>query len=114
MSSTSIYILPFNGKDYSLWKIKVLAHINGQGWSSVIDNPKPITPLPIASSTGPALPLAEAEQKKWQEIAPKVYAFLVTSLSNDVLSLFANVATGDPHVLWKAMLRHYERDTVAS
>src|SRR5438132_568788 len=95
MSSTSIYVIPFNGKEYSLWKIKVLAHINGQGWSLVINHAKPTIshPLVSSSSTGPAAAvLPSAEQKSWEDIAPKVYAFLVTSLTNDVLSLFAHFA----------------------
>jgi hypothetical protein len=33
VSSSAIITIPFNGKDFPLWKIKVVAYINGQGWS---------------------------------------------------------------------------------
>ena len=44
----------------------------------------------------------------------KAYAFLVNSLSYNILSLFASSCTGSPHVLWNALVKHYERNTMAS
>ena len=95
--STSITTIPFNGKDFPLWKLKVQAYIGGQGWSKVIFDVKP----------------DPADYKKEEE--PKVFAFLVNSLSYSVLSLFASVAAEqDPRKLWQALLKHYERDSTAS
>ena len=94
--STSITTIPFNGKDFPLWKIKVQAYIGGQGWTKVISALKP-----------------DPNDKKEDEL--KVFAFLVNSLSYSVLSLFASVAAEqDPRKLWQALVKHYERDTMAS
>jgi hypothetical protein len=35
-SNSSITLIPFDGKDFALWKIKVLAYIDGRGWSASI------------------------------------------------------------------------------
>ena len=95
--SSSITTIPFNGKDFPLWKIKVQAYIGGQGWTKVIS----------------ALVKPDPDDKKDDE--PKVFAFLVNSLSYSVLSLFASVAAEqDPRKLWQALVKHYERDTMAS
>ncbi len=97
-SSKSVSIIPFDGKDFGLWKLKVKATLKGQGWYHVLD------------------PDAKIKREHKDDDKPKVYAFLVNCLSNSVLSLFAAYADveDDPLVLWNALIKHYERDTMAS
>lgn len=101
-SSSSISLIPFDGKDFALWKIKAVAYIGGRGWTDAIMDPKYVSKM-------------EADEKQQHsQNKSKVYAFLVNSLSYNILSLFASSATGEPYVMWDALLKHYERDTMAS
>ena len=90
-SSSSMSLIPFDGRDFALWKIKASAYLGGRGWSDVV----------ILSNA--AIPVAKIEteesKQKISENKSKAYAFLVNSLSNNILSLFANSAVGDPAVL---------------
>jgi hypothetical protein len=110
MSEASrISIIPFDGKDFPLWKIKVQAYMAGQGWSSAIKKESEIKAEIAAAGKD-----ADAYTRRLAESQPKVYALLVNSLSNDILSLFAASATGNPQVMWNALVEHYERNTTAN
>jgi hypothetical protein len=111
MSASSNYItlIPFDGKDFPVWKIKVCAYIGGRGWSDIVTaDSKIVSPTVTVTDDG-------TEQKVvLSDSQLQANAFLVNSLSNNILSLFASYATGNPAVLWGALVKHYERDTVAS
>lgn len=98
-TSSSITLIPFDGKDYSLWKIKSESYICSRGWKDVC------TTTVIST---------DDNKEKVSERKIQAYTFLVNSLNNTTLSLFRAYATGDPYVLWTAMVKHYERDTSAS
>jgi hypothetical protein len=36
-SSKTVSIIPFDGKDFALWKLKVKATLKGQGWYGVLE-----------------------------------------------------------------------------
>jgi hypothetical protein len=107
--SSRISVIPFDGKDFPLWKIKVQAYMAGQGWSNSIKKESEIKAEIAAAGKD-----ADIYTQRLAECKPKVYALLVNSLSNDILSLFAASANGDPHVLWDALVQHYERNTTAN
>ena len=54
--------------------------------------------------------LEEVEIKNYKA---KAYAFIINSLSNDVLTLFMNI-DAEADLLYMAIKQHYERDTIAS
>ena len=141
ITASSITLIPFDGTNYQLWKIKALSYIKGQGWynamfsttatltsastTSALSTLKLDSGKPSASSKGIKAPVSGEEQDKEKEIKEKeinlnyetyktkAYAFIVNSLSNEVLSLFTSVKE-DPAELWNAIQKHYESDTVTS
>ena len=38
MSSNSFTLIPFDGKDFALWKIKAAAYVAGRGWYDVVND----------------------------------------------------------------------------
>ena len=99
--SSTISPIPFDGKDFSLWKIKADAYMAAKGWTDIVMEGK-------ASK-------AEEKVEDLTDRKAKAFSFLVTSLNSDTLSLFrAHTPKRDPHALWTAMVQHYERDTAAS
>ena len=91
-AANAISSIPFDGKDFMLWKIKFLAYMAGQGWDKALQ-PTPDASVSLTAGAMGTMSINDAadalvkEIKTIGEIKPKVYALLVNSLHNNVLAL---------------------------
>ena len=108
--TTRTTIPVFDGKNFLLWRIMVEAYLDSKDWDRYITSSTPVHVLvaPVAAEVKAADPVVDLERKK-------VFTFIVSCLSYEVLSLVTPAARSkDPYLLWKALLAEYDRDTDAS
>ena len=90
-----IKCIPFDGKQWLLWKTKWTSWADGLGYTEFLSPP----------ADGVTLTADQVQKQK------KCKSSLVISLDNHVLGNFCEEAKigNDVHVLWKAMVAFYER-----
>jgi transposase InsO family protein len=109
------------GKNFSIWKMKVLACFDALGLSDVLEAPAPSIPKsrmsignsPVASTPVKTKP-EEPEEKKVQAKASKAYAIFIMSLSDEALQSVMHIPRGNAYEIWQALLKRYESKTTAS
>jgi hypothetical protein len=92
------FISKFNGKDFPIWKKKMLAYLSLKGLAQVVTS-----------------------EEKFEKISDDIknkannaYAMLLLSLTNEQARLVLDVATGDAAGLWKSLSQIYECKTTLS
>jgi ribosomal protein L12E/L44/L45/RPP1/RPP2 len=113
--------LKFNGNNFSLWKMKILAYLQDKELVEVVEQAAPEAAAALGELAAVAAGVNAAEQKAAKEEEEnrikkcmKAYTILVLTLQDEQLQLVLDVARGNAHGVWKALLQRYERRTIAS
>jgi hypothetical protein len=88
----------FNGKEFPIWKKKMLAYLALKGLAKVVTEEKE----------------EFSKDKEYESKRHSAYALLLLSLSNDQARLIMDVPFGDANGLWKSLLQIYECKTTLS
>jgi hypothetical protein len=124
----SIKVIRFDGKNFSLWKLKIMALLETWDLLEVVEKPIPNGPgktkLDVSQGTSTSESSGSTSsstdikvQEKHLELVKKgkkAYATLVNCLSNEQLSLVSHVPLGNAHEVWNILIQRYERKTTAS
>lgn len=92
------FITKFNGKDFPIWKKKMLAYLSLKGLAQVV------------TSEEKSEKLSDDTKNK----ANTAYALLFLCLTNEQARLVLDVKTGDAAGLWKSLSQIYECKTTLS
>ena len=106
LPETKVSALKFDGKNFSLWKMKMVAYLDAQDCLHVLglgDQGK--RPIKMES---------EEEKEKFHAQSKKVYTVLILALQDEQLQLVVDVPQGDARGVWKRLVERYERKTLAS
>jgi DNA-directed RNA polymerase subunit N (RpoN/RPB10) len=90
----------FNGKDFPIWKKKILAYLGVRG----------LTELRQLSEEEKT----EAKNKAEVDRSYKVYSILLLALTNEQTRFIMDVSDGDGNGIWENLLQRFERKTTAS
>lgn len=121
--SSSIYVIPFDGKNYLIWKSKVLAYFDSLGYSEVIEKSISSQIPSSRMSFGQTINVksmeerlssaSSAKEKLLIRKSFKVYAMLILSLQGEPLRVVQHIPRGDAFGLWKCLTEKYEGATDA-
>jgi hypothetical protein len=129
MSSTahteSLKVIKFDGKNFSLWKMKIMALLEAADLLDVVVNPiAENLPKSKIGSVGSIQSLAVTRAQKpdssAEEIAQlekksrKAFAIIINCLQDEQLQLVVQVPRGNAHEVWNILTQRYERTTTAS
>jgi hypothetical protein len=108
--------LKFNGSNFTLWKMKMLAYLQDKDLLEVVESPirQDDKVSKIGSDLGDQKAELTADEEKLKKKAMKAYTILVLALQDEQLQLIVDVPRGNAYGVWKALLLRYERKTVAS
>src|ERR1700733_13373297 len=98
--------LRFNGKNFNLWKMKMIAYMESLELHEVVETP-------IAETEEEIKLLLSNRVKGDNDISQssKAYSILLNSFQDEQLQLVSFVTSGDAHGVWKVLLARYERKT---
>lgn len=127
-SSQAIKVIKFNGNNFSLWKLKIIALLEIWDLLEVVETPISSiakTKLSLStddssgSSSTASTSAASDEKKKERELelqrkSKKAYAILINCLRDEQLQLVQHIAKGNAHEVWTTLLQRYESKTTAS
>ena len=121
------------GKNFAIWKLKLLGCLESLDLIEVIEKPLVSAPKSRMSLGTPARssshdnnsgdPLAARDpneehkntaQKVLENKAKKAYAIFMMTLSDDVLNLVMHIPRGNAHEVWNTILQEFESKTTAS
>jgi hypothetical protein len=106
LPETKVSALKFDGKNFSLWKMKMVAYLDAQDCLHV---------LGLGDQGKRSIKKeSEEEKEKFNTQCKKVYTVLILSLQDEQLQLVLDVPQGDAHGVWKRLVERYERKTLAS
>jgi hypothetical protein len=112
-SAESIKVIRFDGKNFSLWKMKIMALLEAWDLLEVVEKPAPVdSQITATSSTTESK--REEKQEELVKKAKKAYATLINCLPDEQLSLVRHVPRGDAHQVWNTLVQRYERNTTAN
>jgi histone deacetylase 1/2 len=137
-----MYTIPFDGKNYSMWKKRAIAFLKSMGWYNVLINANAVkvetrnnetstnatvnevkagqvqtetlAETSPSQSSSSSTSSSQSHQTGGVQVEDKVRSFLVQSLPDDILSMFSDLIESHPSELWLSISRHFERDSVAS
>jgi hypothetical protein len=92
----------FNGKDFPVWKMKILAYLGVRGLAEIIQ--RKLTPE--EKETG----IIQTDLDKMY----KAYSILLLALSNEQARFVMDISYGDANGIWQNLIRRFERITTAS
>lgn len=106
LPETKVSALKFDGRNFSLWKMKMVAYLDSQDCLHVLGlNDQGKRPIKMES---------EEEKERFSTQCKKVYTVLILALQDEQLQLVVDVPQGDAQGVWKRLTERYERKTLAS
>jgi hypothetical protein len=114
------------GKNFSIWKMKLLACFDALGLTGVLEEPVvnvPKSRMSLGSSTPMKASVhvsdtpskeSKPEEKKGTSKGSKAYAIFIMSLSDEALQSVMHIPRGNAYEVWQALLKRYESKTTAS
>jgi hypothetical protein len=119
-SIRSNFVLPrFDGKNFSLWKLKAKAALIALDLFDVV-NSEPL----ISSSSSSTISTTNTNNKlkaltahselEVQRKASQAYYHLINALGDEQIRLIIHIPEGAAHLLWSTLIERYERKTMAS
>src|SRR6185312_14389762 len=114
LPETKVSALKFDGKNFSLWKMKITAYLDSQDCLSEIE--PAIKPRDGGSGKKKKVKQEDKEDNK-DEItvkSKKVYTILILCLQDEQLQLVMDIEKGDALGVWKRLIERYERKSIAS
>jgi hypothetical protein len=128
LNSSSLLTIRFNGKDFAIWKIKMLAYFEAFDLIEVVENPvsEEVPKTRMSFGSAPKVPVKKDKEKDKSSIeekrenesqekkSKKAYAILMLSLQTEQIRLVAHVPRGNANGVWEVLLQRYERKTTAS
>jgi hypothetical protein len=113
----------FDGIMFSLWKMQIMAYLDEAGLLGVVENPvcgittsSIETIVKVEDNTIKSEEKAQLtqEQQKLMKKSMTAYNLLLLTLQNEQLHMVIDVPRGNAHGVWSALIKRYERKTVAS
>ena len=104
-SLSSVKLPKFDGKEFPVWKMQMVAYFIATGLLDVVK-------YPFSENVN------DEENKQSEEVLKKksnrAYGVLILTLSSEQLRLVMDVEEGDAHGIWKILLERYESKTTAN
>ena len=124
LPETKVSGLKFDGKNFSLWKMKITAYLDSQDCLSEIEEPRngkghgrDSGGNGTGSGKKKSMKKEEEEESEENEItakSKKVYTILILCLQDEQLQLVMDIEKGNARGVWERLVERYERKTVAS
>jgi len=115
-------ITPFDGKDFIVWKHRILTYLEQQGLLNVVLTPLASTQVTSTSLSIKAEPTEEAKstdttvhtQVSVDQQKKNAYQSIISTITDNQLRLILHVPRNEPKQLWDAILKLHERTTETS
>lgn len=105
-SSMSLLTKLTDGREFPVWKKKMVALFRARGLMEVIE--RQVIMSAVTNSTSSKVDLDAIDKSN------QAFALISLGLGAEQMRLILQVEDGDAHGAWKVLLDHYERDTVAT
>ena len=111
LNITNCVTVKLNGRNYLLWKTQFESFLSGQGLlgfvTGALKPPDPVLPTPLTTDPAAVVDTVNPAYLSWVKSDQVVRAWLLGSLSEDILSEVVHTKTSQE--VWLALAKHFNR-----